>query len=134
MILQKITKPESGFIMPIGKTLDEVPEIIVSSIKDHLIVPGVKIIEYKIPLVDAQLKTIGLRGSSATENFIKSVYDPLIWTDAKIEKALKESLQDYSNKNNGQLVNDKFISGRSKDGYEIEFILRNDNLKTFYFK
>lgn len=122
---------EIGFTMPIDKTLDEVPEIIISSLTNHPTVSGVKIVTYKIPTVNAQLKTTGIKGASASEDFIKSIYDPVIWSDAKLEKALKEALQDAANGNKG-IIPTKF-KGNSIEGYPIEGYFRNGKIETFYF-
>jgi Bacterial EndoU nuclease len=119
---------ESGFTMPIGKTLDEVPEIIISSIKDHPTVPGVKIVEYKIPILDSQLKTTGELKSVDP----KTIYEPVIWTDSKLDKALKEALQNSSNTNSNILKS--IWDGLTIEGYPIRGYFRDNKISTFYFK
>lgn len=36
------------------------------------------------------------KGVNSTEDYIKTIYDPTIWPDTKLEKALKEALQDVA--------------------------------------
>jgi len=79
----------------------------------------------------AKLLTGALKGDK-TKPFVKTLYDPAVWSDAKLEKALKEALQDVVNKNNG-VIPEKFI-GNSTEGYPIEGYYRNGAVDTFYFK
>lgn len=96
--------------------MDEVEEIVIFGTKKSS-TPGVEIIEYKIPALDAKLKTTGeLKGDSA-KPFQKSTYDPKIWTDDKLEQALKEALQDAVNKNKGIL--NREWNGLTIEGYEV---------------
>ena len=88
---------------------------------------GVKIVEYKIPTVDAQLRTIGMK---SVEN--KTIYDPLIWTDGKLENSLKEAIQDALNENGGVLK--PTWDGVSKDGFAIRGYYRDGKISTFYFE
>lgn len=121
----------TNYQVSVGKTLDEVEEIVILQTRNST-TPGVKIIEYKIPAVDAKLKTTGALKEDGTNPFTKTTYDPVIWSDSKLEKSLKEALQDAANK--GNFIENKFVSGLSKEGYEIEFIIRNGKVETFYFK
>lgn len=133
------------FNFPIGKTLDEVEDIVILKQSAHSKVPGVTIIEYRVPTTDGKytvkidgkdvnkgFTTGATKGESSIKNYVKTIYDPKIWTDSKLEKALKEALQDCNNK--GNMIEDKLTSGITKDGYEIEFIIRDQKVKTFYFK
>ena len=72
------------------------------------------------------------KGRKATENYEKTVYNPEIWTNDKLEKALKEAVQDAINKNKGILPS-KF-NGYTSEGYEIEGYFKNGTIDTFYFK
>jgi hypothetical protein len=63
------------------------------------------------------------------ENFVKTIYDPSIWTDIKLEKALKEALQ-YKFQNT-PITDGKFI-GLTNENYEMEFIIREGKVSTFY--
>jgi hypothetical protein len=134
----------ADFKFPIGKTLDEVEEIVILKYEENK-VPGVTNVEYRVPTTDGKYTvnidgidvnkgytTGATKGIRTTENFLKTIYDPEIWTDAKLEKALKEALQDCQN--NGKLVENKFTSGLTKEGFEIEFIVRDGKVQTFYFK
>jgi hypothetical protein len=82
--------------------------------------------------VNKGFTTGATKGESSIKNYVKTIYDPKIWTDSKLEKALKEALLDCNNK--GNMIEDKLTSGITKDGYEIEFIIRDQKVKTFYFK
>ncbi len=73
-----------------------------------------------------------MKGRKGTENYEKTIYDPKIWTDDKLEKALKEAVQDAINNNGGTLPL-KF-NGNTSKGYEIEGYFRNGKIETFYFK
>ncbi|GAA4279015.1 EndoU domain-containing protein [Aquimarina mytili] len=127
-----------------GKKLDEVEEVIIMAEKSHS-VPGVKAIEYRVPSTDGRLvenvngvnvnkgyTTGNTKGKSSTKHFEKTLYDPSVWTDAKLEKAIKEAVQDAANKNGGT-VPTKF-NGNTTEGYEIEGWFRNGVIETFYFK
>gem|GEM_PF-5615328 len=54
-----------GFAMPIGKTVDKVPEVIITNSKPTA-TPGVTIIEYKLPALDIQS---GLEGYYKISNY-----------------------------------------------------------------
>ncbi|HEY8936432.1 MAG TPA: hypothetical protein VIM65_14475 [Cyclobacteriaceae bacterium] len=77
--------------------LNEVPDVIIFNVTKHPKVPGVSVVDYKIPTLDPKLKTTGALVSVDP----KTVYDPSIWTDAKLERALKEAIQDAANKSSG---------------------------------
>lgn len=77
-------------------------------------------------------ETLAPAGGKVTENYEKTIYDPKIWTDDKLEKALKEAVQDAINKN-GCTLPLKF-NGNTSKGYEIEGYFRNGKIETFYFK
>ncbi len=133
-----------SYTVTIGKTLDEVEEIIILAEKNHTTIPGVKTIEYRVPATDGKFTqkingidvnkgyTTGKLTGNGSKNYTKTIYDPAVWTDAKLEKALKEALQDVANKN-GTFVNGKSYRGVTIDGYEIEFWYRDNNIQTFYF-
>jgi hypothetical protein len=71
-------------------------------------------------------------GNMSSNTFVKTIYDPDVWTDAKLEKALKEALQDVLTKEH-ELVNGKSYKGFTSEGYEIEFWYRENKIQTFYF-
>ena len=123
---------ETGYIVPIDKTLDEVPEIIISNITNST-TPGIKIVEYKIPAIDAKLKTTGLLKGDGAKNFKKAIYDPAIWSDDKLEKALKEVLEDAINKNDGKLPDGNPSEGVTSEGYKIMFTSKNEKITSFWF-
>jgi hypothetical protein len=144
----RITKAlgNRNFQFPIAKTLDEVDEIVILAEKTHPSIPGVKVVEYRVPATDGKLTqkvngvdvnkgytTGATKGVKSTEDYVKTVYDPTIWTDGKLEKALKESLQDAFNKE-GAFINGKSYIGKTTEGYEIEFWYRDNKVQTFYFK
>jgi TANFOR domain-containing protein len=135
-----------NFQFPIGKTLDEVEEVVILTEKTHPTVPGVSVIEYRIPSTDGKLTknvnglninigyTNGLtKGVSTTDDFVKTIYDPTVWTDTKLKKALDEAVKDAFNKE-GNFVNNRSYLGKSIEGYEIEFWYRDNRIQTFYFK
>ena len=140
----RITKAlgNRNFQFPIGKTLDEVDEIVVLAEKTHPTIPGVKTIEYRVPSTDGKLTqkingvdvnkgytTGGMKGDGS-KDYIKNIYDPAIWTDTKLEKALKESLDDaFKNKS----LADGQFNGLTSEGYSIQGYIRNGKVETFYF-
>lgn len=62
---------------------------------------------------------------------IKSIYDPAIWPDARLEKALKEAAQDAANLNNGKLL--KEWEGSTTEGYKIHGYFENGKITSFFF-
>lgn len=72
-----------------------------------------------------------MRGNGS-KLFTKTIYDPSIWTDAKLKKAVKESVEDAL-KQNGSFINGKSYKGVTEEGYSIEFWYRDDLIQTFYF-
>ncbi len=118
----------------IGKTADQVEEIVITSKVPHSQVPGVEVVEYKIPslsnsnppLTTGQLKPPSNGG-------VKTIYDPAIWTDSKLQKAVDEAILDYAKKN-GDLLEGQALIGKTLDGYDIEFFYRNGTVETFYFR
>jgi hypothetical protein len=119
---------ENEFIIPVGKTVDEVPEIIISGITNHPTVPGVKIVDYKIPALDGHIKTTGELKSVEP----KTIYDPAIWTDVKLEKVLREAMQNAADLNNGMIK--PIWDGITVENYLIRGYYRNGKVPTFYFK
>jgi hypothetical protein len=127
-----------------GKALDEVEEIIIFVEKNHTNVPGVKVIAYKIPASDGKFTqringvdvnkgyTTGNLIGDGPDNYVKTIYDPKIWTDAKLEKALKEALQDVVNKNKGVIPRE--WEGLSNEGYPIHGYFDNGKVTSFFFK
>ncbi|MCJ1807270.1 CdiA family toxin C-terminal domain-containing protein [Flavobacterium covae] len=134
-----------SFQFPIGKTLDEVEEIVILAERNHPTIPGVKTIEYRVPSTDGKFTqkingvdvnkgytTGGTKGVNTTEDYVKTIYDPIVWSDAKLEKVLKDALQDAANKNNGT-VPYKF-NGVTPEGYKIEGYFKDGKVSTFYFE
>ena len=67
---------------------------------------------------------------AGSKDYIKNVYDPSVWTDVKLEKALKEALEDaFKNKT----FEDDQFNGLTADGYSIQGYIRNGKVDTFYF-
>jgi hypothetical protein len=118
---------EAGFTMPIGKKLDEVPEVIITSVDGHN-VPGIRVVRYKIPSLDKQNKTTGALRQVPP----KTIYDPAVWTDIKLRTALEEALQDAATKNGG-VWGEGLFDGVTKSGFVIRGYIRNGKLDTFYF-
>jgi hypothetical protein len=132
-----------NFRFPAGKTLDEVDEIVVLVDNIHPTTPGVRTIEYRVPSTDGKLvnningtnvnkgyTTGSTKGKNSTENFIKNIYDPAIWPEARLENALKEALEDsFKNKS----LKDGLFDGLTKEGYSIQGYIRNGKVSTFYF-
>lgn len=105
-----------NYTVKVGEKLDDVEEIIIMSKQNHS-VPGVIKIEYKIPASDGRhviqiggknvnkgYTTGATKGRKATENYEKTIYDPKIWTDDKLEKALKEAINDVYGRNGNLLI------------------------------
>ncbi len=73
--------------------------------------------------------TGGMKGDGS-KDYIKNIYDPAIWTDTKLEKALKELLDDaFKNKS----LADGQFNGLTSEGYSIQGYIRNGKVETFYF-
>ena len=134
-----------NFQFPIGKTLDEVDEIVILTERNHHAIPGVTIVEYRIPLTDGKFTkningidinmgytTGGTKGINETTDFVKTIYDPSIWTDIKLERALKEAIEDAANKNH-KIIPYKF-NGVTSEGYHIEGYFKDGKVSTFYFE
>lgn len=123
-----------GYTPEIGKTADQVEEVVITSNINHPTVPGVKIVEYKIPALSntSPPLTTGLLATPSNGG-IKTIYDPTIWTDAKIETSIGEAVMDYA-KHNGNFVEGQPLLGKTKEGHEIEFFYRDGTVATFYFK
>jgi len=60
------------------------------------------------------------------------VYDPFIWTDAKLERASKEAIQDAANKSSG--VIDREWVGVTSEGYSIRGYFNNGKITSFFFQ
>ncbi|MBB6461894.1 CdiA family toxin C-terminal domain-containing protein [Flammeovirga kamogawensis] len=74
-------------------------------------------------LTTGQLKTPSNDG-------VKTIYAPSIWTDSKLDKAAREALSDAAKKN-VDLIDGQF-RGVTKDGFEIEGYLKDGKVDTFY--
>lgn len=124
--LRSISESED---IPIGLELTDnsAPEVIIRKKEDHEKVPGVKIIHYSIPTVDRERKTDGGKKDISDP---KTVYNPNIWTDDKLKQALKEALQDASDKR-GNIPSQ--WSGQTTQGYTIMGFIRDGKLATFFF-
>jgi hypothetical protein len=143
-IKQKDITNIQGYRVPGNTTLDKLDEIVITKRYDHPQVPGVEIIEYKIPEIDGKGPSIMIDGDPVAQGFttgnliepqrpIKTVYDPAVWPDKELEAALKEAIQDVSIAEKGVFINGKRYVGRTKDGYPIEFWYRDNRVATFYF-
>jgi hypothetical protein len=127
----KISQADAAtYVIPAGKLPGEVPEVLIVATRNHPTVPGVQIIDYKIPALDKASKTTGGLKNIADP---KTVYDPAIWTDAKLEQALKEAFQDAFNKNDGVIPLTNPTGGLTSEGYKIIFTYRNGNITSFWF-
>ena len=93
-------------------------------------IPGVEKIEYKIYALDAKGKPTGTLKSTVYE---KTVYDPEIWTDTKLEKALNEVLSESISRNKGTLPTDSPTYGVTIEGYQIIFTHREGKITSFWF-
>lgn len=122
----------SSYAVAANKTLDQVEEIVILRndplITSGKVVPGVNVIEYKVPALNKGVTT----GALKAESFMKAIYDPSIWPDAKLMEALREALHDIKIKR-GAFVNGTKYQGMTKEGYNIELWYRNDAVQTFYF-
>ena len=63
---------------------------------------------------------------------VKTIYDPSVWTDAKLETAVKEAALDHA-KRHGNFIERKALIGTTSEGYKIEFFYHNGKIETFYF-
>lgn len=77
------------------------------------------------------MKTTGELKGNASQPFAKTIYDPVIWNDAKLEKALKETLQDSANKSNCTIPRE--WDGITAEGYTIRGYFENGKVTSFYF-
>jgi hypothetical protein len=123
----------TNYQVAIGKTLDEVEEIVIVGTRNST-TPGVKIIEYKIPALDIRSKTTGFLKGDGSVPFQKTTYNPAIWPDIELEKALKEALQDAANKNNGILPLGNPSPGFTSEGYKVMFTTSNGNVTSLWFE
>lgn len=143
----------AGYKVEVGKRLDEVEEVVIFSEISHSKIPGVKIVEYKIPAMDGKKtimetnidgkgnKVIKQKGIGYTTGnlkgdgsdlFRKTVYNGTIWTEEKLEAALKEAIQYSFNKNKGVLLSE--FTGLTKEGYAIHCYYRNGEIQSYFFK
>lgn len=110
-------------------------EIVILKNIPHPTVPGVRQIEYKIPAIDGTknpLITTGALKGDGAKNFTKTIYDPTIWSDVKLEQALKEAIQDVANRNNGNILSEFY--GSTKEGYVVHGYYRNGKITSFFFE
>lgn len=122
-----------NYQVEVGKNISDVEEIIIISNDPHITIPGVRIVNYKIPALDYQQKTTGaLKGRTSIDPFTKTVYDPVIWTDVKLNQALKEAVQDALNKSGGILRRE--WTGVTSEGYNIRGYTQNGRITSFYFE
>ncbi len=120
------------YLPPVGKTVAQVEEIVILKNINHSIVPNVKILEYKIPgLSNSNPSLTTGQLVKPSNGGIKTVYDPVFWTDPKLKKAAQEALIDNAKKRGS--VNDGQFRGVTKEGYNIEGYIKNGNIDTFYF-
>ena len=89
--------------------------------------------KYKIPALSNTNPPL-TTGLLATPNNggIKTIYDPTIWTDVKLDIAIKEAVIDFAKKN-GQFLDNRPLIGKTSEGYEIEFYVVGNQIQTFYF-
>ena len=118
-----------NYKVAIGKTLDQVEEIIIKGRRNGN-TPGVQIIEYQIPAINREGKTTGELVSKIET---KSIYDPNIWPDHELEKALKEALQDHVNKNNGKILIGNPQQGYTTSKHLIKFTTQIGNKVTSFW-
>jgi Bacterial EndoU nuclease len=126
-----------GCELVVGDNTDQgqVEEIVILKDIPHPTVPGVRQIEYKIPAIDGTknpLITTGALKGDGAKNFTKTIYDPTIWSDVKLEQALKEAIQDVANRNNGNILSEFF--GSTKEGYVVHGYYRNGKITSFFFE
>ncbi|WP_428265827.1 EndoU domain-containing protein [Haliangium sp.] len=123
---------DAGWTNPVGKTLDEVPEVIVHSKTPHPNVPGVYKIDYSIPAIDGKAIKGNTTGALRKIKDPKTTYDPKVWTDARLEKSLKEALQDAADKNGGTLPRE--WSGATSEGFTLRGYFNNGKISSFFFE
>jgi hypothetical protein len=128
----------TGYQVPVGKTIDEVPEIVVfSDIPHPKGIPGVRVVEYRVHrLGQSRIATTDgtLRGKSMTEPFRKTIYDPTIWPDSKLDELIRDAFQDAHIKQKGIFsFPDREYIGVTKEGYEIGFYFRDNRIQTYFF-
>ncbi len=128
-----------SYTVPVNKRIDDpsVPEIIVRKITPHPTVPGVKRVEYSIPAIDGKFahpvtkKAVGnTTGGLKDIKDPKTIYDPAIWTDDKLERLLKEALDDVVRRKQGI---PREWTGVSSDGYRMRGYYDNGKITSFYF-
>jgi hypothetical protein len=117
-------------LVPVNMLPADVAEAYILSVIPHPIIPHVKIVQYKIPGLNAASKTNGQLNATVYQ---KTVYEAAFWDDVKLEQALKEVVVDVVN-NYGNLQNGKSYKGLTKEGYQIEFWFRDNKIETWYFK
>lgn len=118
-----------------GMLESEVEEVVMLSKTPHPKTPGVLVIEYKIPALDGTKNpatTTGALRGNGSRPFVKTVYDPVIWDDDKLEQALKEAIQDASNRNNG-IIPREWV-GKSHGGYGFRGYYDNGVITSFFFE
>jgi TANFOR domain-containing protein len=119
---------------PTGKTRKQVAEIVIFKDKPHPDVPDVRIIEYKVPSLTVKRVTDGgLKGETKIDPWIKTIYNPSKWTDARLAKSIKEAFHDANIRGKGMLHTKVKFMGTTKEGYKIEFWFRNNKVESFYF-
>jgi hypothetical protein len=111
-----------------------VPEVVILR-EVMLATPGVTFIEYRVPALDRGRTTGALKGGTP---FSKTIYDPAVWTDVKLKKAIKEAF--YNAIRTGSLgtpssSGSRKFSGTTMEGYRIEgfFAPSTSSITTFYF-
>ncbi|SEW37932.1 hypothetical protein SAMN05428988_4751 [Chitinophaga sp. YR573] len=134
-----VTNP--GYTVPSGLPLTDlsVPQVVVISDVAHT-TPGVRIVEYKVPIVSNSGATAGqTTGALKSTVYKKTIYDPNIWPDARLEQACNDALQDAYR--TGSLITNPAPStsvkfkGTTRDGYIVEgfFDVNTKAVTTFYF-
>ncbi|WP_052732735.1 type VI secretion system tube protein TssD [Hymenobacter terrenus] len=96
----------------------------------HPSVPGVYNINYQIFALDPKGKPTG---GLVAEVFPKTIYDPQIWPRPRLERALKEAVQNAHTTHNG-VLSSPWWEGTTREGYVIRGTNRNGKIETFFFK
>lgn len=114
-----------------------VPDILIVSDLPHPTIPGLRVIEYKVPAVNGARMTTG---AIKNQLFKKTVYDPSIWTETKLTELGNDALIDAYRAGNilpstAPSTSVKFW-GMTRNGYEVEgyFDIITKEVKTFFFK
>jgi hypothetical protein len=139
VIRQQSLLTSPSYTVPIGLPLTDsrVPEVVIISNIAHSSTPAIRIVDYRVPAVDARVLTTGvLKGGNP---FQKTLYDPLVWTDVKLEKALRTAFNNAIVSGTVGMVatsGSRKFSGITSDGYAIEgyYIPATFTFTTFYFK